>query len=76
MITKQEIEELSCCRASTLDTLACGLGYGEQTWRGDPAGEFFEDNPGAIEAVLTWVLEHGCNRNGDPIEDEDDWEDD
>lgn len=34
--------------------------------------DFFEDNPGAIEAVLNWLLEQGCDSDGNRIEDPDD----
>lgn len=33
--------------------------------------DFFEDNPGAIEAVVTWVLDEGSDRDGEDLEDED-----
>jgi hypothetical protein len=42
--------------------------------------DFFDDNSGACEAVIEWVLERGCHSDGTPIEDEDeddeDYEDD
>lgn len=33
--------------------------------------EFLEDNPGACEAILEWVLDEGCHRDGSPINDEE-----
>ncbi len=38
--------------------------------------EFFEDNPGAVEAVIEWVLEKGCNSDGSSLEEEDDSDED
>jgi len=34
--------------------------------------EFLDDNPGACEAILQWILDEGCTRDGEKIEDEDD----
>ena len=36
--------------------------------------EFFEDNPGACEAVIEWVLEEGRTRDGEPLDDDEDEE--
>jgi hypothetical protein len=36
--------------------------------------EFFEDNPGACQAVVEWVLENGRDRDGNPLESEEDSE--
>lgn len=33
--------------------------------------DFLEDNPGAIEALVDWVLEEGSTRDGDPIDGDD-----
>lgn len=32
---------------------------------------FFEDNPGAIAAVLDWIADEGCHADGEPILDEE-----
>jgi hypothetical protein len=39
--------------------------------------EFFDDNPGAVEAVIEWVLDEGRDRDGNALEDgeEDDGHD-
>lgn len=34
--------------------------------------EFFEDNPGACEAVIEWVLDEGGPRDGSKLIDDDD----
>jgi hypothetical protein len=33
--------------------------------------EFFQDNPGAVDAVLTWVLDEGRDSDGNELSDED-----
>ena len=77
MATRQDIENLRH-DYKDLCKLAEMLGY-----RTSPFGqlqcdngafvssllEFFEDNPGACEAVIEWVLERGAHRDGDAIED-------
>lgn len=37
---------------------------------------FLEDNPGACEAIINFVLDHGHDYDGNPLEDEEDEEDD
>ena len=36
---------------------------------------FFDDNPGAVEAVVNFVLDNGKDRDGNDLEEDDDEED-
>lgn len=79
MVTRQDIEDLQHDYRD-LCKLAEMLGYRS------PFGQlqcdngafvsslldFFEDNPGACEAVIEWTLEKGCQRDGELIGDTDD----
>jgi|HubBroStandDraft_6_1064221.scaffolds.fasta_scaffold22206_8 hypothetical protein len=78
MVTRKDVE--NCGQTvEDLALLARKLGYrsrfGQLVFNNGATAsdlfDFFEDNPGAIEAVLTWVLDHGCTRDGDPIEDDE-----
>lgn len=33
--------------------------------------EFLRDNPGACEAVLTWICDEGCTQDGVKVDDAD-----
>jgi len=74
MITKREIEDTGHGAAS-LAKLANHLGYkGVADQLQFPNGffasdliAFFEDNPGACEAVVNWVLEEGLTADGEEI---------
>lgn len=82
--TRREIEDTrSEGGAEALAAMARLLGYREQ-WgqlqfnNGATASDlfaFFDDNPGAVEAVVNWVLEEGRTRDGEQLRDEDDEED-
>lgn len=78
MTTKTEIEGTQHS-AQGIAQLAKDLGYSEQ-WEqlyfqnGASATnliEFLDDNPGACEAIVQWVLDHGCFRDGEEIPDND-----
>lgn len=77
-ISKREIQETWFRRAQDLCALAERLGYRgrlEQLQNSNGSfvsnlTAFFDDNPGAIEAVVTWVLETGRTRDGSEIPDE------
>lgn len=82
MVTRREVEETKQS-AQGIAMLAKELGYEEQ-WsqllfpNGASATnliEFLDDNPGACEAIVNWVLERGCHRDGEPILDEEDDDD-
>ena len=49
MITRREVEEIDS--AAGLTEMAHKLGY-------ENLREFLTDNPGAIEAIVVWVLEN------------------
>jgi hypothetical protein len=34
--------------------------------------DFFEDNPGAVEAVIDWVIDQNRDKDGNSLDDEDD----
>ena len=36
---------------------------------------FFDDNPGACEAVVQWVLSEGCTADGESLDEEENEED-
>ena len=84
MTTRSEIEEINPeGGAQALAMMARRLGYVSHLAQlGFPNGatasdlfEFFDDNPGAVEAVVEWVLDRGRTRDGDELT-EDDEEDD
>jgi hypothetical protein len=33
--------------------------------------DFLDDNPGAVEALIEWVLNEGCDSDGEELTDED-----
>lgn len=78
MAKRSEIENTRQ-NAEGLAMMARKLGYKEQ-WgqlqfnNGATASdliEFFNDNPGACEAVIDWVLDQGHDRECEPLEDDD-----
>jgi hypothetical protein len=85
MTTRKEIQNTKQS-AQGIALMARELGYVEQ-WEqlqfGNGASatnliEFLDDNPGACEAIVQWVLEEGCFRDGEKIqedEEEDEEED-
>ncbi len=82
MITKSKIEDTSPS-SEGLANLARLLGYKNvcdqlQFNNGAFASDllaFFDDNPGACESVINWVLENGLTADGEEIPDEDEDED-
>ncbi len=58
---------------SGLAKMARGLGY-EGNSDLESLIYFFEDNPGASEAVIEFVLDHGKDRELNDLEEEDDEE--
>lgn len=82
MATRKQIEDTRST-VEGLCTLARQLGYKDPCYQlqnrdGSVVGDmlyFFEDNPGAIEAVIEWVLENNPNGGVDDDEDEDDEDD-
>ena len=51
------------------------LAYADGSVVGDLL-DFFEDNPGACEAVIDWVLDFGHDRDGNELEDDSDGKED
>ena len=85
MSVRDEIESIrSESGAEGLAMAARLLGYRERFGQlifnnGATASDlfaFFDDNPGAVEAVLTWILDEGRTRDGEPLEDAEDEEGD
>ena len=87
MASRKDVEEIRSDSGSKgLATLARMLGYHERNGQLDMGAEngatasdlfaFLDDNPGAVEAVLMWVLDEGCHRDGSPLEEEEIEEDD
>jgi len=83
MTTKIEIQRTKQS-AQGIAKLARDLGYVEQ-WEQlqFPNGasatnliEFLDDNPGACEAIVQWVLEEGRFRDGEEIPEDDSDEED
>lgn len=81
MATRKEIEEIRTeGGAEELARMAQLLGYrarfGQLTFNNGATAtdlfDFFEDNPGAVEAVVQWVLDSGCNRDGSLLDEDDD----
>ena len=67
MATKHEIENLTLNKAQDLCKLAEMIGYGRgsmgqlQNNNGSFVSslcDFFDDNPGAMEVVAEWIMEH------------------
>jgi hypothetical protein len=92
MATKSEIENLQLNKSQDLCKLAELLGYKRgaygqlQNNNGSFVSsltDFFDDNPGAMQAVAEWVLKHhqlddedecdGCGCPADECECEEDW---
>ncbi len=78
MATRKELEELSS-NTEGLAKMAELLGYrdrnGQLTLRNgahlSSLADFFDDNPGAAEAVIEWAMAEGSHRDGTPIADEE-----
>ena len=69
MLTRKQIEELPCQGGTvikSLDKLARGIGYNDKY--SEPIYQMLEDNPGMVEAIYDFVLDH-FNSYSD-IEDE------
>lgn len=75
-LTLKTIEDTNISDSESLAQLAKDLGYGDSSFgqlyfrNGACATnlfEFLDDNPGAIEAVVNWVLENGCFADGQEI---------
>lgn len=82
MTTKREIIEKTKQSAEGIAKLAKDLGYSER-WNQlvFPNGasatnliEFLDDNPGACEAIINWVIDNGCFRDGSEIPEDDEEE--
>jgi hypothetical protein len=79
MTTRREIEDTDTQHgAEGLALMARKLGYrsrfGQLAFNNGATAsdlfEFFDDNPGAVEAVVQWVLdEHGCTREGEKLQE-------
>ena len=74
---KSEIEDARMRTSADLAAVVEQLGYrGNQLQFSNGAfvtsiTDFFDDNPGALGAVQEWILENGCTRSGEPLEDSD-----
>lgn len=80
MTTRKEIESIRPeSGAEGLALMARKLGYesrfGQLMFNNGATAsdlfEFLDDNPGAVEAVLQWVLDEGRTRDGEELEDQE-----
>ena len=80
MTTRREIENTRPDGAQGIAMMAKKLGYKapwEQLMFSNGASatnliEFLDDNPGACEAIVQWVLDHGFTSKGEELSDEED----
>lgn len=78
-VKRSSIEELPTT-VEGLCNMARRLGYRDPLQQlmnrdGTSVGDFLyflEDNPAACEAIFNWVLDEGADRDGQPLEDDDD----
>ncbi len=68
MASRQAIEKVRNTPKG-LTEMARELGYQD-------TDEFFEDNPGAVDAIIGFVLDHGKDRDGIALEDDTDYDTD
>jgi hypothetical protein len=78
MMKRTEVENANAT-VEGLCRLARKLGYKDPASQlinhdGSVVGDllyFFDDNPGACEAVIQWVLDEGCDADGNDLEDDE-----
>ena len=73
---RPEIENVTLRNSADLCKLAERLGYwGTGSSRASSLLAFFDDNPGAMEAVAEWVLKNLAEEDDDDEDDDDEEED-
>lgn len=79
-VTRREVEDVGDWEDLCLLVRKLGYrGVADQLLIGNGAAvsdliEFLEDNQGAIEVIVQWIVDEGCHRDGEPIDDEEEEE--